>query len=138
MAELTRFGVSMDGELLEKLDRMVRDSKYPNRSEFIRDMLRRRLVEEEWESDREVVGTLTLTFDHHERALSDRLTELQHDHCASVLASTHVHLDEDMCVETIIMRGRAETIRKLADEMRGQRGVLHGELALSSVGRELA
>lgn len=138
MAELTRFGVSMDGELLEKLDRMVQESKYPNRSEFIRDILRHRLVEEEWESDREVVGTLTLTFNHHERALSDRLTELQHEHCASVLASTHVHLDEEMCVEVIIMRGRAGEIRELADEMRGQRGVLHGELALSSVGRELA
>ena len=138
MAELTRFGVSMDDELLKKLDRMVQDSKYPNRSEFIRDMLRRRLVEEEWESDREVVGTLTLTFDHHQRELSDRLTELQHDHCASVLASTHVHLDEDMCVEVIIMRGQPDVLQELADEMRGQRGVLHGELALSSVGRELA
>ena len=138
MAELTRFGVSMDDELLEKLDRMVRDSKYPNRSEFIRDMLRRRLVEEEWETDREVVGTLTLTFDHHERELSDRLTELQHDHCTAVLASTHVHLDQDMCVEVIILRGQAQELREMADEMRGQRGVLHGELALSSIGRELA
>jgi CopG family nickel-responsive transcriptional regulator len=128
----------MDDELLNKLDRMVKESRYPNRSEFIRDMLRHRLVEEEWESDREVVGTLTLTFDHHQRELTDRLTELQHDHCTSVLASTHVHLNEDMCVEVVIMRGRADMLRELADEMRGQRGVLHGELAISSVGRELA
>ncbi len=98
MAPLARFGVSMDEKFREKLDRMVRRSKYPNRSEFIRDMLRHRLVEEEWESGSEVVGTLTLTFNHHERELSDRLTEMQHDHCTAVLASTHIHLDADMCV----------------------------------------
>ena len=137
MAELTRFGVSMDTELLKQLDEMVESSKYPNRSEFIRDMLRRRLVEEEWEADEEVVGTLTLTYDHHQRELSDRLTELQHHHCSEILASTHVHLDQHMCVEAIIMQGRAGRIREIADEIRGQRGVLHGDLSLNSTGKQL-
>jgi len=137
MPELVRLGLSMDERLLAKLDGMVHDSKYTHRSEFVRDMLRQRLVEEEWERDAEVVGTVTLIYDHHFRRLSEKLTDLQHHHHEVILATTHVHLDEEMCAEMILMKGRAGEIKAVADHLRQHKGVLHAALSMSSTGRAL-
>jgi len=137
VSRLTRLSLSMEEPLLARLEKLVRKSGYANRSEFIRDMIRERLVAEEWEADRETVGTITLLYDHHRRGLGRKLVGLQHHRHDEVLATTHVHLDEDICVEAIIMKGRAGEIRKLADGLRRQKGVLHAALALSSTGKGL-
>lgn len=138
MSELVRMSMSIDKGLYEKLERMVADSGYLNRSEYIRDMIRDRIVHEEWNADREVLGTITLIFDHHQRMLSERLTEMQHHHHESILASTHVHLDRHMCAEVIIVRGPAGTVKHIADELRQQKGVLHADLSIGSTGEMLA
>ena len=96
MADLVRVSLSIEEPLLEKLERMRKAQRYTNRSEFIRDMIRDRLVEQEWERDQDVVGTVTLVYDHHHRQLSEKLTHLQHHHHELVLATTHVHLNKDM------------------------------------------
>ena len=138
MSTLRRFSMAIEEPLLDRLEEMVRKSNYANRSEFIRDMLRERLVEEEWKGNEEVVGTITLVYDHETRELSKKLTRLQHHHHDLVLASTHVHLDEHMCVEMILTKGRANEIREMADLLRQQKGVLHAVLSLSSTGQELS
>lgn len=137
MSDLVRMSVSIEKSLFDKLQELVDEHGYTNRSEFVRDLVRTRLVEEEWEEDAETVGTVTLVYDHHVRNLSERLTETQHHHHDNVLATTHVHLDHDICAEMILMRGRASAIRELADELGRQKGVLHSSLSLGSTGRSL-
>jgi CopG family transcriptional regulator, nickel-responsive regulator len=133
-----RLSFSMDTGLLKRWEKMLQESGYVNRSEFIRDMIRDRLVEEEWERDDEAVGTLTLIYNHHSRGLTEKLTHLQHDHHNVILATTHVHLDAHICVEVILVKGKASQIRSMINLLRQQKGVLHGSLAITSTGKHLA
>lgn len=137
MSDLVRLSFSIERPLYDKLEQLVSASGYDNRSEFLRDLIRERLIGKEWEADREVVGTVTLIYDHHRRMLSEKLTELQHHHHDEILASTHVHLDAHMCAEVIIVKGRAANVKHIADELGRQRGVLHSELSVGSTGRDL-
>jgi len=132
--ELKRFGVSMDAGLLERFDAYIRDHAYTNRSEAIRDLIRKGLVEEEWAHDHKTVGAITLVFNHHVPELSQKLNNLQHDFPGEVIATLHVHLDHDNCMEVIVARGKAREIKKLADKMIAIRGVLHGTITGSTSG----
>jgi CopG family nickel-responsive transcriptional regulator len=138
VSDLVRLSISLDRPLLNRLGRLVKKSGYANRSEFVRDMIRRRLVEQQWSDQRQqVVGTITMVYDHHARQLTDKLVDIQHDHHESILASTHVHLSHDLCAEMIMLRGNPTRIRQITDRLRQQRGVLHAELAMSSTGERL-
>jgi len=137
VADLERLSFSLERPLLQRMERLRVDAGYGNRSEFFRDMIRDRLVEREWERDKEAVGTITLVYDHHARRLNEKLTDLQHDHHEVILATTHVHLDHDHCVEVILVKGKAERIRAISDVLRKQKGVLHGGLSMSSTGKDL-
>ena len=137
MSNLVRMSLSLEKPLLDRLETMVARSQYTNRSEFVRDMIRRQMVEQEWQANEEAVGTITLVYDHHTRMLSKKLTELQHRHHHAILASTHVHLTHDTCIEMILARGPADQIRQIADLLRGQKGVLHATLSTSSTGKRL-
>lgn len=135
---LERFGVSMDEELLARFDERIRLAGYTSRSEAIRDVVRDYLVREDWASgDAEVVGTVTLVYDHHTRQLEDRLTDIQHDHHESIRCTTHVHLDHHNCLEVIVLSGRASEVRRLAEGLISTRGVKHGQLTCTTTGREL-
>jgi CopG family nickel-responsive transcriptional regulator len=135
--QLIRFGVSLPGDLIRRFDRLIRRKKYPNRSEAIRDLIRRELVEEEIVNDAEIVGVLTLLYDHHQRELQDRLGRIQHDFHERILSTTHVHLDHDNCLEVVLLKGRAGKIKQLADEMIALKGIKHGQLYRTSTGRNL-
>ncbi|NIQ96945.1 MAG: nickel-responsive transcriptional regulator NikR [Desulfuromonadales bacterium] len=138
MADLTRFGISIDDRLLERFDEMTRQKGYVNRSEAIRDLIRAALVEDRWaRGDEEIVGTVTLVFDHHTRDLSDKLTEQQHTHHDAIVSTLHVHLDAHHCLEVVVVRGKASDVKRLADELIGTKGVKHGKLVTSTTGREL-
>ncbi|MBE7491397.1 MAG: nickel-responsive transcriptional regulator NikR [Planctomycetes bacterium] len=138
MSELVRLSISLEAPLARELERLVRGAGYENRSEYLRDLVRKELVAEEWQRGVEVLGTITLLYDHHQQGLSDKLNALQHDHHANVLSSTHVHLDHHICAEMIMLRGKAELLRTLADGMRKLKGVLHAALSLSTTGRAFA
>ncbi|HPW54274.1 MAG: nickel-responsive transcriptional regulator NikR [Thermoanaerobaculaceae bacterium] len=138
MADLERLSISIERPLLERLEVLRKEAGYGNRSEFLRDMIRGRLVDRAWELDEEAIGTITLVYDHHTRGLGEKLTALQHDHHEVILATTHVHLDHHHCVEVILVRGRAAQIRAIADGLGKHKGVLHGGLSMSSTGKELA
>jgi CopG family nickel-responsive transcriptional regulator len=131
----TRFGVSMDDMLLGKLDAMVRNKGYPNRSEAIRDLVRKVLVDDEWTSDAgEIIGVLVIVFDHHMRELSTRLLKKEHHWEGSILSTLHLHLDHDNCLEVKVIRGRADEVREFADEMISMKGIKYGTLVRATAG----
>lgn len=134
---LIRFGVSLPEDLMKKFDRLVKRRRWPNRSEAIRDLIRRELVQEDIASDRIVAGVLSLLYDHHKSAISEKLTALQHDHHKSIISTTHVHLDHDNCLEVILLHGRAKDIKQFADGIISIKGVKHGGLHLTSKGAGL-
>ena len=138
MSGLSRIGVAIDSELLARFDRLISQRKYTNRSEAFRDLIRDELVEKTWQSpDSDVVGTVTLVYDHHVRLLSEKLTDIQHDHHRLILSTMHVHLDHDNCLEVLVVRGRSSEVRKVADSLISAKGVKHGRLTITTTGTDL-
>ena len=137
MSELARTGLSIDRELLAKFDVAIAKRNYKNRSEAVRDLIRDHLVGEEADSNKVVVGTLTIVYDHHRPNLTEKLVDAQHHAGGSVLAATHVHLDHHNCLEVVIMKGRSKELRHLADHILSLRGVKHGQLVITSTGKDL-
>lgn len=139
MSNIIRFGVSLDEGLLKKFDALCEERGYQTRSEAIRDLIRNSLVQREWDdSGAEVAGSLTLVYDHHTSNLSQRLTEIQHGFHEYIIASTHVHLDHDNCLETLVLKGPAQELRTLAQQLIATRGVKHGRLNLATTGQGLS
>lgn len=133
---LVRFGVSLESDLLKKFDSLCGDRKYSNRSEAIRDLIRDELVKEEWSKTKgEVSGVISLVYDHHKRELIDHLINIQHDHQAMIIASQHVHLDHDNCLEVIVVKGNARDAKDLANRLRSVKGVKHGEFVMNTIGK---
>ncbi len=138
MANVARYTVSMDERLLERFDEHLEKKGYANRSEAIRDLIRDALVEEQWGHPREkVAATVTLIYNHHAADLAERLTEIQHHHGDVVVATTHVHLDNDNCLEVVILRGNCKTVRALADQLIALKGIKHGKAVFTTEGRDL-
>ncbi len=134
----TRFGVSMNDDLLSGLDELVRRRRYPNRSEAIRNLVRSALVEEEWQSSRgEVIGVLVIIFDHKRRELSSRLLKKEHKHSRAVLTTLHLHLDHENCLEAKVLRGTPDSVRALADEISSMKGVKYSRLIAATAGKKL-
>lgn len=139
MSKIIRFGVSLDSGLLKQFDELCGRRGYQTRSEAIRDLIRNSLVQQEWEdSTQEVAGSLSLVFDHHTSNLSQRLTTIQHDFHSYIVASMHVHLDHDNCLETLILKGPANALRDLAQQLISTKGVKHGKLHLATTGQNLS
>jgi len=137
MSGIVRFGVSLEKELLQKFDRLIKEKKYPNRSEAIRDLIRENLIKKEWIDGKEVAGAITLVFDHHKRELVNTLTDIQHDFHQLIISSQHIHLDHNNCLEIIVVRGKPTEARELADELRATKGVKYGALSIATTGKEL-
>ena len=137
MSELARTGVSLEEDLLQEFDRLITKRGYKNRSEAFRDLIREALLTETVHSNKPVVGTLTLVYDHHTPNLSEKLTDAQHTAGATVLAATHVHLDHHYCLEVVIMKGKSKDLQELADHMLALRGVELGKLVLTNSGKDL-
>jgi CopG family nickel-responsive transcriptional regulator len=136
---LERFGVSMPSSLLEKFDALTEQRGYSNRSEAIRDLIRESLVDAQWQTGaQEVVGVVTLVYRHDIRETSDRLIELQHHSHDTVIASMHIHLDKDHCLEIVAVRGKREDVEHLADHLIAMRGVVHGKFVATTTGEGIA
>lgn len=132
---MERFTISLEQELAADFDRLIRERGYTNRSEAVRDMLRAALERRRMERDEgtHCVASLSYVFGHHERELADRLTTLQHAHHDLCVSTTHVHLDHDDCLETLLLRGPTAAVRGFADALVAERGVRHGQLNLINV-----
>ncbi len=136
MAELIRFGVSLEKTLLEKFDRLIRNRGYTNRSEAIRDLIRGELVKKEWEEGGEVAGAITFIYDHHKRDLLNRVIDIQHDNHQIIVSTQHVHLDHHNCLEIVAVKGKSIEVRRLADTLKALRGVRNATLSMTGVGKE--
>ncbi len=134
--ELVRFSVAMPEDLLMRFDELVaRRGLMKNRSEVVRDLVRDALVEDACSvPGMEVMGTLSITYDHHASEVQEKLHDIQHDYYASIVSTTHVHIDEHRCLEVILMRGETGLVQTLANMILGVKGVKNGHLALTSVG----
>ncbi len=139
MAGITRFGVSLDPQLLRQFDRSIARKGYANRSEAIRDLIRESIVREQWEMGTdEAVGTITLVYNHETHELADKLTDLQHASYEAIVSTLHVHLDAHHCLEVLVLRGKAADLKKIADRLIGTRGVKHGTFSATAEGKALA
>jgi CopG family nickel-responsive transcriptional regulator len=135
---ITRFGISLDRDLLGKFDRLISGKGYSSRSEAIRDLIRDELVKAEWEAGtEETAGTITLVYSHDTRELTETLTELQHEYHAQIVSTMHIHLDGHNCLEVLVVRGRGADLKRIADRLTGTRGVKHGKLTLATTGKEI-
>jgi len=138
LSEIVRFGVSIEEDLLDKYDSIIAES-YNNRSEAIRDLIRDRIVEEKKRSsEEEVIGSLTLLFNHHQRELTEKMLKIQHDYPHIFKSNLHMHVSHDFCLEVIIMKGEARLLREAANRLIGLKGVHHGKLTLTSTGEDFS
>lgn len=141
MSNTKRFGVSLDGDLLKKFDEFIEEKGYQNRSEAIRDLIRDRLVQKEWEDDDETgqtkMAVLTMVYNHHKPDLQEKLTEIQHRSHNVVHSSLHIHLDHHNCMEIIVLKGSSEQIIHIGENLISTKGVKHGKLVLTTTGSEL-
>jgi CopG family nickel-responsive transcriptional regulator len=134
-AAMKRLTMSLDDDLADAFDALVRERGYENRSEAFRDLLRHDLgqLRRREQPDGPCVATLSYLYNHHQRQLAMRLTDMQHEHHGLTVATTHAHLDHDHCIETMILRGRTDEVQAFAESVIAQPGVSHGQLHLVPV-----
>jgi CopG family transcriptional regulator, nickel-responsive regulator len=133
MSQLSRVGVSLDSDLLDRFDKFIAEKGYESRSEAFRDLIRDRLVGTAVVATQApVVGTVTLIYDHHTRLLPEKLADLQHEHHEVVISTLHAHLDHHTCLEVVLLRGKSRDVQQLADKLISTKGVRHGRLVISS------
>jgi len=132
---MQRMTMSLDEALAEEFDELVKERGYQNRSEAVRDLMRHAVEERRLEKNqsKHCVANLSFIYNHHERALAERLTEAQHTHHDLVVSTMHVHLDHENCLESVMLKGPTRTVRTFADQVRAERGVRFGNLNLVSV-----
>lgn len=131
--KVVRFGVSVEKEVLDLLDNYIEDNKFPNRSQAIRHLIKKVEMESRRNSDKIVGGSITLSFDHHKRELLDKITEIQHHYHDVILCSQHIHLDHDMCMEIIALKGKASVLKDLGDQLTAIKGIIHGDLSITMI-----
>ena len=137
MTGVTRFGISLEKNLLKKFDSSLKEKTYQNRSEAIRDLIRESLIKKEWLESRNVAGAIILVYNHHKRELVDKILDIQHDYSRHIISSQHVHLDHDNCLEMIAVKGNAKDLVNLANRLKSIKGVKHGELAMTTTGKKI-
>jgi CopG family nickel-responsive transcriptional regulator len=129
-----RFSVSLPEKLLVELDKKVNEQGYASRSEYTRDLIRERLVKDSWKDDNsEVIGVLTMIYTHHQNELVDKILTIQHDAKINIMCNTHVHVDHDNCLETIMVQGPVNEIKIFAQKITGLKGVKFCKLVEAAI-----
>lgn len=137
MSKIIRFGVSLEESLLERFDRRIQGKNYASRSEAIRDFIREDLVKAEWKLNTDIVGVITMLYDHHKRELVNKLMDIQHDFGKAIISSQHIHLDHNNCLEIIAVSGPAREAEKLSDNLKSVKGVKHVTMSMSTTGKDI-
>jgi len=131
--QVKRFGVSLEEDILNSLDDLVKENKFPNRSQAIRNLIKGTLVTEKIDKNKTVAGAIVIVYDHHKRELNNKLMQVQHDYHDLILSTQHVHLAHDLCLETIAVKGKAKMLLQLADKIIGTKGIKHGKLVMTDI-----
>jgi len=137
MSNLARFSVSLDRNLINNFDRHIKRRNYPTRSKAIGDLILGELVRDEWTSGKDVAGAIVVVYNHHKRELVQNLTCIQHKFHHTVVSTQHVHLDHYNCLEIIMVRGRSEAVRSLADRIKSTKGVKYSSSIMATTGRDI-
>lgn len=135
MSRITRISISVEEELLEKFDVFSQELGYPTRSEAIKSVMKKALVQRQWEGGTTVAGAVSLVYDHHKSGLLQKLLRVQHDFGDTILCSQHVHLDHENCMEIIVVRGRGDRIREFLKHLHEIKGLKHSVLSMSTTGK---
>ncbi len=130
---IARFGVSLDEGILKALDEYVIENNFPNRSQAIRHLVEKNLVEKKWKCNHVVAGAIVMLYDHHKRDVTVKLNDIQHDYFDIILSSQHFHLSHDNCLEIITLKGSSNRLTELSDKLIGIKGVIHGKLIMTRV-----
>jgi CopG family transcriptional regulator, nickel-responsive regulator len=128
---IARFGVSLDEDILKDLDGFVIDNNFPNRSQAIRHLVERNLIEKKWQCNNIVAGAIVMLYDHHKGDVTTKSNDIQHEYFDVILSSQHFHLSHDNCLEIIAVKGTANRLTELADKLIGIKGIIHGKLVMS-------
>lgn len=134
MDKIIRFSVSLPEKLLEELDKKVISQGYASRSEFTRDLIREKIVKDDWQDDgSDVIGVLTMIYTHHQNELVQKILEIQHDAHLKIMCNTHVHVNHENCLETIMIQGKVSKIKDFAQKIGGLKGVKFSKLVEASI-----
>jgi CopG family transcriptional regulator, nickel-responsive regulator len=125
---LKRFGVSLEQELLEDLDRLAEKQRFPNRSQAIRFLIKKNKVEEQWDANAIVLGSIVVVYDHKQKDLHKQVTTIQHEYHCLILAGQHVHIDDHNCLQVFAVKGKAERLNNLANKLKSIKGIKHADL----------
>ncbi len=130
---IRRFGVSVEESILNALDKYVKKHSFPNRSRAIRHLIKSTLVSEKVDENKMVAGAIVIVYDHHHRELNSKLMHVQHEYHDAILSTQHLHLEHDLCLETIAVKGKAKTLQELANRIIGTKGIKHGKLVMTDI-----
>jgi CopG family nickel-responsive transcriptional regulator len=130
---VTRFSVSLEQELLEALDNYVLENKFPNRSQALRGLIEKNLVEKKWQCNNIVAGAIVLVHNNTKLDISLKLNELQSRYSDIILSSQRYYLGRDSCIEIVAVKGAAIKLTELSDLLIGIKGIAHGKLIMSKV-----
>ncbi len=128
---LARFGVSLEEDILKALDSFVIENSFPNRSQAIKHLVQKNLVEKKWECNNIVAGAIVMLYDHHKGDVTTKSNDIQHKYFDVILSSQHFHLGHDNCLEIIAVKGIANRLTELSDKLIGIKGIIHGKLVMS-------
>lgn len=126
-----RFGVSLEETILDELDEYVENNQFPNRSQAIRHLIEKNVIEQKWKCNNEVAGAIVLVYDHHKKDINNRNNDLQHKYHHLIISTQHIHLDHENCLETIAVKGKARELTELADKLIALKGIKHGKIVMS-------
>lgn len=128
---VTRFGVSLEGKLLESFDSFVSDNNFANRSQAVRHLIEKNIVEKKWQCNNIVAGAIVMVYNHHKKDILSKSNHIQHDYFDIILSSQHFHLSNDNCLEIIAVKGAANKLTELSEKLIGIKGIKHGKLIMS-------
>ncbi len=128
---VTRFSISLEKELLDDLDYFIQDNSFASRSQALRHLIEKNIVEKKWHCNNIVAGAIVMIYDHHKKEIAVKSNEIQHDYFESILSSQHFHLNHNVCLEIIGVKGKANTLTELSDKLISIKGIKHGKLIMS-------
>lgn len=131
---IIRFSISLPEQLLSELDKMIYARNYASRSEFTRDLIREKIVKDSWSHENEeLIGVLTIIYDHHQGELMSRKMNIEHDANVNIICTNHIHVDHHNCLENMVLKGFANDIEKFSDSIAGLKGVKFSKLVRAAV-----
>ena len=128
---VVRFSISLEEELLKELDQYVKDNSFANRSQGLRHLIEKNIVEKKWHCNNVVAGAIVMIYDHHKKEIITKSNDIQHDYFNVILSSQHFHLTHDTCLEIIAVKGKAKTLTELSEKLISIKGIKHGKLIMS-------